>query len=84
MKYIKEFLRMDLLEAAIYVPIIGIPLKIAQYIAIPLLVFSLIIFITENLRAIGMTILKVGLIILSIVLIIKVMKKLLKRNNTNK
>ena len=73
---------MDLLEAAIYVPII--PLKIAQYIAIPLLIFSLIVFITENLKTIVMTILKVGLIILSIVLIIKVMKKLLKRDKTNK
>lgn len=70
---------MDLLEAAIYVPIIGIPLKIAQYIAIPLLIFSLIVFITENLKTIGMTILKVGLIILSIVLIIKVSFSLLKR-----
>ena len=75
---------MDLLEAAIYIPIIGIPLKIAQYITIPLMIFSLVVFITENLKAIGMTILKVGLIILSIVLIIKAIKKLLKKDNTTK
>lgn len=65
---------MDLLEAAIYIPIIGIPLKLMQYIAIPLLVVSVIMFFAENLKVISLTILKVGLIALFVLLITKLIK----------
>ena len=65
---------MDLLEAAIYIPIIGIPLKLMQYIAIPLLVVSVIMFFTENIKVISLTIIKVGLIALFVVLTTKLIK----------
>ena len=70
MKYIRDFLKMDLIEAIAYHPIIGLPLKIIQIALIPGIIIGIGYFIITRFKDIILFFLKAGMITAVIILII--------------